>query len=96
MNFLYFAVGLIDNTKANLPTTDANSDTLQTILNTAFIIIGAVAFLLMVIAGFRYVIARGDPQKIATVKSMIVYTAVGLIVTASAAAIVNLVIGRTG
>lgn len=95
MNFLYFAAGLIDNKKANLPTTDANSATLQTILNTIFIIIGAVAFLLMVIAGFRYVIARGDPQKIATVKSMIIYTAVGLIVTASAAAIVNFVLGST-
>ncbi len=73
----------------NLPQTAADSAHLQTILTIIFTIMGAVALLLMVIAGLRYVTAAGDPQKMATARRMIVYTAVGLVVAALATAIVN-------
>ncbi|HEX5395336.1 MAG TPA: hypothetical protein VFW52_03245 [Candidatus Saccharimonadales bacterium] len=83
-----------DNVSA-FPQTPANDDTLKVILTIVFMAIGAIAFLLMVIAGLRYVLAQGDPQKIATAKNQIIYTAIGLILAASAAAIVNFVIGQT-
>lgn len=92
MNTIFFAAGLIDS--KNLPQPLANNASLQTILNLVFTTLGALAFLLMVIAGLRYVLAQGDAQKVANAKNQIIYTAIGLIVAASAAAIVNLVIGR--
>lgn len=92
MNLIFFAAGLID--KTNLPQTTADNNSLQNILNIVFVTLGALAFFLMVLAGFRYVIAQGDPQKVATAKNQIVYTAVGLVLAASAYAIVNVVLGR--
>lgn len=91
MNLLYFAAELID--KSPLPQASADDTRLQTILNILFVTLGALAFLLLVIAGFRYVLAQGDPQKVASAKNMIIYTVVGLVVAASAAAIVNYVLG---
>jgi hypothetical protein len=77
-----------------LPQTPADDNTLTTILTIVFTIIGGIAFLLMVIAGLRYVLAQGDPQKVTTAKNQILYTAIGLILAISAAAIVNFVIGQ--
>jgi hypothetical protein len=75
-----------------IPTTQATSDALQHILNIGFIIIGALAFFVIVLAGFRYVISRGDPSKIADARRQILYGALGLIVAALASAIVNFVL----
>ena len=82
---------LLDNP---LPQAEANSDTLHRVLSTFFIIMGAVALLLIVIAGVRYIFARGEPAKVAEARSMISYSAIGLIIAALASVIVNFVIGR--
>jgi len=50
--------------------------------------------LLFVIAGFRYVMAQGDPQRVASAKNQLIYTAIGLVLAGSAAAIVNFVLSR--
>lgn len=80
--------------RSNLPQTQATSGTLKNILTIVFTVIGALAFLMIVIAGFRYVISQGEPDKIAEIKRQIIYALIGLIIAASAAAIVNFVIGR--
>jgi hypothetical protein len=77
-----------------LPQTPATSDTLGTILQIVFTIIGALALLMLVIAGFRYVISSGEPQKTAEIRRQIIYTAIGLILAASADAIVTVIINR--
>jgi hypothetical protein len=86
------AAGLFD--KGNLPEVAANQETLTKILFIVFSIIGALAFLLFVIAGFRYVMAQGDPQRVASAKNQLIYTAIGLVLAGSAAAIVNFVLSR--
>ena len=77
----------------NLP--QAQSTDLKNILNIVLAIMGAIAFLMLVIAGLRYTISQGDPTRVADSKRMIVYTLVGLIVIALAATVVNFVISKT-
>ena len=77
----------------NLP--HAQSTDLKSILNIVLAIMGAVAFLMLVIAGLRYTISQGDPTRVADSKRMIVYTLVGLVVIALAATVVNFVISKS-
>jgi hypothetical protein len=79
-----------------LPKTDASQTTLNQILSDVFVIIGAVAILMIVIAGLRYIMARGTPEKITQAKNMILYSVIGLILAASAYSIVNLVLSKAG
>lgn len=87
-----FIAELVDST--NIPKVDASQDKLQDILTIIFVIIGALAFLVLIIAGLRYVLAQGDPTKVAEAKRQIIYSLIGLIVAVLAGAIVNLIMGR--
>lgn len=62
------------------------------ILNTFTFIIGAIAVLMMVIGGLRYVLSAGDATATASAKNTILYAAVGLVLAAMANAIVNFVL----
>ncbi len=75
-----------------LPNVNAGSGTIQTILNTVFGIMGAVAVLVIVLAGFRYIISHGDSRLIEQSKNQILYAIVGLVVIIFATAIANFVI----
>lgn len=93
MVHLFFAAnGLIDSSP--LPRAQATPDTLNTIFLVAFAIIGSLAFLFMVIAGARYTLSKGEPDNVQKAKNEIKYSAIGLIITALAAAIVNFVLDR--
>ena len=76
-----------------LPHTSANNFT--QIMNIILGVMGALAFLMLVIAGFRYTISQGDATRVADSKRMIVYTLAGLVVIALAATIVNFVLNRS-
>jgi len=76
----------------DLPNPNTNDFTV--ILNYAFAFGGALAFLLLVIAGFRYTLSGGDATKVADSKRMIIYTLIGLIIIGLAASIVNFVLDR--
>jgi hypothetical protein len=89
---IYYAAQLLVK-KSNVPN---GSPTLQTILNVVFGIVGALALLLIVLAGLRYTVAQGDPAKITAAKNSIVYAAIGLVITAMAAVIVNFALGKLG
>ena len=77
-----------------LPQTCANSDTIGKIFLIAFSIIGGIAFLFLVIAGTRYILARGSVEAVQKAKNQIQYSLIGLVIAASAALIVNFVISR--
>ena len=62
-----------------------------TVLSIVFSITGALSFLFVVIGGFRYVGARGEPQGVASAKKTIIYAIVGLVITLLAQAIVSAV-----
>ena len=87
---MYNAVQLIDSSP--LPKASANQSTINTVFTIFYITIGAIAVLLIVIAGLRYVLSQGDPNKVADAKRMIIYTLAGVVVIALAATIVKYVI----
>ncbi|HET9850409.1 MAG TPA: TrbC/VirB2 family protein [Candidatus Saccharimonadales bacterium] len=70
------------------------SDTLQTILDIIFTLVGAIAMLMVVIAGFRYIRAGSNDTIISESKRQLAHALVGVIVAASAVAIVNFVLDR--
>ncbi len=77
-----------------LPGAGGNNTTgaLQTILNIVLGISGAIAVLIIVLAGFRYIISQGNPSEVATARNAILYALIGLVVIICAFAIVNFVV----
>lgn len=81
--------------KSPLPQlTNPGNSTVQSLLNIILVVLGALAFLMLVISGLRYIMYGSDPSKLSEVKRQIAYILVGIIVVALAATIVNFVIGR--
>lgn len=80
----------------NIPTTPANAATLQDILSVVFATLGAICVLVVIIAGIRFMLAQGDPGKISSARSTIIYALVGLVVSMMAFVIVGFVLGNTG
>lgn len=88
-----FAANSIDTSSLPGPKGGSLSGLLQAGLTVAFSIVGAICLIIIVIAGFRYVVSRGEPAQIAQAKNAIIYALVGLVVCMFAVAIVNFVIG---
>lgn len=56
-------------------------------------IVGAVAVIMLIIGGLRYVVSGGDASKVQDAKNTILYALVGIVVAILAYAAVNFVIG---
>jgi hypothetical protein len=74
-----------------LPTPNADTPELQAILTIVFGIIGGLAFLIIVISGFRYILSSGDPGNMGKAKDGIIYALIGLLVALTAEAIIAFV-----
>ncbi len=72
----------------------ANGSIVQTVLTIVFTTIGALSFMIIVIAGFQYVLSQGDPQAAGKAKNTIIYALVGLVIAIAAQSIVSLAVGR--
>jgi hypothetical protein len=96
LNLLNIAtsVNLAPIQPGGLPQAGADPSAIQTILSITFGILGAFAFLMIVIAGLRYMVAAGDPQKTAQARNTIVFALVGLAIAISAQVIVAFVVKR--
>ncbi len=66
--------------------------TIKTIINILLYILGAVAVIVIIIAGIMYIISVGDPNAVNKAKNTLLYAVIGLIVAIIAYAIVNFVI----
>ncbi len=64
------------------------------IIDTLFIVVGALAVLIMIVGGIRYITSTGDAKRIQSAKDTILYAIFGIIVVILARAIVGFVIGR--
>lgn len=67
---------------------------IQKVVNTLLYIIGAVAVLVIIIAGIMYSISTGDSGRISKAKNMLLYAVIGLVIAFFAYAIVNWVYDR--
>jgi hypothetical protein len=56
--------------------------------------LAAIAVLIIVIQGIRFVLSQGDSQKAADARKGVIYAVIGLVVALLAEAVVRLVIGR--
>ncbi len=77
----------------NIPVVDANK-ALSTGLNIAYFAAGAVAVIVIIFAGYKYVVSMGDSSEITKARDMILYAVIGLIVIGMAFAITSFVIGK--
>lgn len=65
---------------------------IKMLVNTLLYIVGALAVVVIIIAGIMYVISNGDANNIERSKSMLTYAVVGLVIAFIAYAIVNWVL----
>ncbi len=67
--------------------------TVGNVLNVIYGMIGIVAVVMIVVGGFKYMTSQGDPGKIQSAKNTIMYSVIGLVITLSAFAITNFILG---
>lgn len=77
-----------------LPTPAADTNAIQTILQIAFGILGALSLLMIATGGLRYITAAGNPEKTSKARNSIVYAVIGLVVAISYEAIISFVVNR--
>lgn len=68
-----------------------NTGVFSEITNVLLFVIGAVAVIMIVIGGLRYVISGGDAKQVQAAKNTILYALVGVIIAILAYAVVNFV-----
>lgn len=71
------------------------TQTIRNIVGLFSVIIGIVAVIMIVIAGFKYITAGGDSGSIQSAKNTLIYAIVGLIIVAMAQYIVQFVLHKT-
>lgn len=76
----------------NLPRTPDNA--ISTILEIVLNIAGALALLMIVISGLRYIFAGGDSGRVKKAKDSLIFALVGLILVVIARGIVTFVVDR--
>ena len=67
---------------------------LNTIFDTLFYIVGALAVIILIVGGIRYITSTGDAKRIQQAKDTIFYAIAGLILAILARTIVGFVIGK--
>ena len=70
-----------------------NAGIITTITNTLLFLAGALAVIMVIIGGFRYVTSAGNSSSVTAAKNTILYAIIGLIVAFLAYAAVNWVLG---
>lgn len=74
-----------------LPKTTASETQIASIIAYISALGAAISVLIIVIAGIQFILAAGEPSKVAKARSAILYAVVGLIVTLSAGIIASVV-----
>jgi len=66
----------------------------QSVSNTLLYIIGAIAVIVIVVGGLRFVLSGGNPATTKQARETILYAVVGLVLAIMAYAIINFVFGQ--
>ena len=70
--------------------------TFNNIINTILYVAGIVAVAMLIFGGIRFMISRGDKDKVQKAKNTVIYAIIGLILVIFSYAIVNFIISATG
>lgn len=94
MNILVTQFGaLITKSQIGLTGPTSDKDLVKNILLPVYFWAGALAVVIIVVAGFMYVLSSGSPQNVTRAKNAIIGAVVGLIVVLLAFGITNIVLG---
>jgi len=77
-----------------IPRVDADQGVIASVISYAFIIIGIVSVIMIMIASLQYIASTGDPQKTKKAKDTILYAVIGLVVSISAWVIIGFILDR--
>jgi hypothetical protein len=66
---------------------------LGAIANMLIYVVGAVSVLMVIFGALKFAVSMGDPKRVESARNTILYAIVGVVVAASAYAIVNFVLG---
>lgn len=90
-------INLDSSNSATCPTNGAStlSDKIRTFINVFSAIVGAVAVIMLIIGGFRYIVSGGRQESVTGAKNTIIYALVGLIIVALAQIVVRFVLSKT-
>jgi hypothetical protein len=94
MQWVYYIFGNLN--LSPIPKVSADSAHLRNIVNAVLGLMGAVAVLIVVLAGLRLINSQGDPGQVATARNAVIYALIGLVVIMFAFAIVNFVVLGVG
>ena len=75
-------------------TTTSFQTTVTNIVNIISFIVGAIAVLMIIYGGFRYITSGGDATKVTAAKNTILYGLIGLIIVAVAQILVQFVVTK--
>ncbi len=67
---------------------------IQQVVNILLFLLGAIAVIMIVVGGLRYVLSGGDASQVTSAKNTILYAVIGVIVALLAYAIVNWIIDK--
>lgn len=92
-----YATTATNNVTKGFQATDAgNGKTLQQnirrVVNIILFLLGAIAVLMIILGGVRYVLSNGEASQVTAAKNTILYAVIGLVVAILAYAIVNFVV----
>lgn len=74
----------------------ANVDSiLKTVINIFSTLVGVVAVIMIIFAGFKYITSAGDSSKITSAKNTLIYALIGVIIVALAQFIVKFVLDKS-
>lgn len=98
MNSLFLLAAAIITKKdledANIPVNDVTGNNVNNILQIVFGTMGAIALIIIIIAGIKFMTSQGNPDNLTKARNTIIYAAVGLAVSLGALTIVTFVVGR--
>jgi Type IV secretion system pilin/Family of unknown function (DUF6112) len=81
-----------DIAPSGLPTAAADPNQLHNVLQIVFGIVGALAFLMIVVSGLRYILSAGNPDRTSRAKNGIIYALVGVVIAIVGEALVSYVV----
>jgi len=93
-------VGSTGGTTTDDCATDASDSSIGTvagnIVNLLSLVIGAVAVIMIIYAGFRYITSGGESNGVSSAKNSLIYAIIGLVIVVLAQIIVHFVINTAG
>jgi TRAP-type C4-dicarboxylate transport system permease small subunit len=69
-------------------------DLVKNVLNIVYFVVGIVAVIIVIVAGFKYITSNGEPEKAQKALHTIIDCSIGIAVVIFAFAITNFVVGR--